>query len=318
MHLLALPTTHADAENTRRKKIQDGGTTTASRLLAQGLCPAAGGVGLRPAGTHLPGGGGPAAAEQLPLRAHRHPARPDRQSAAAASIQWQDTSAPPASGGQRQGLLHQSRRVRHGHDADGRLGWHHIILLCLSRISSASTELLDALNACGDYALFCSSLSRAVPSRTGGLTTEGLLRPCGTDVSRLPAATPRPCCKSCPATRERGDQLVGFNTHRDRGGMMGHHGGSGFQLWPEPRSGHQARALAGRLTGLRNTSEFLVYNQDLMRLWVGKNRLKTDRKLIRFFSYNLQHCRNVYRCAILGAIQPCCQSYIAQTKGETL
>ena len=35
MHLLALPTTHADAENTRRKNIQDGGTTTASRLLAQ-------------------------------------------------------------------------------------------------------------------------------------------------------------------------------------------------------------------------------------------------------------------------------------------
>ena len=26
MHLLALPTTHADAENTRRKNIQDGGT----------------------------------------------------------------------------------------------------------------------------------------------------------------------------------------------------------------------------------------------------------------------------------------------------
>lgn len=24
------------------------------------------------------------------------------------------------------------------------------------------------------------------------------------------------------------------------------------------------------LTGLRNNSEFLVYNQDLMRLWVGK------------------------------------------------
>lgn len=35
MHLLTLPTTHADAENTRRKNIQDGGTTTASRLLAQ-------------------------------------------------------------------------------------------------------------------------------------------------------------------------------------------------------------------------------------------------------------------------------------------
>ena len=32
MHLLTLPTTHADAENTRRKNIQDGGTTTASRL----------------------------------------------------------------------------------------------------------------------------------------------------------------------------------------------------------------------------------------------------------------------------------------------
>ena len=35
MHLLTLPTAHADAENTRRKNIQDGGTTTASRLLAQ-------------------------------------------------------------------------------------------------------------------------------------------------------------------------------------------------------------------------------------------------------------------------------------------
>ena len=31
MHLLTLPTAHADAENTRRKNIQDGGTTTASR-----------------------------------------------------------------------------------------------------------------------------------------------------------------------------------------------------------------------------------------------------------------------------------------------
>jgi len=76
---------------------------------------------------------------------------------AAASGPVAGSRAPgPASGGQRQDY-DQSRRVRHGHDADGRLGCTHTILLCLGQGLSASTELLDALNACGDYVLLIAA-----------------------------------------------------------------------------------------------------------------------------------------------------------------
>lgn len=137
MHLLALPTTHADAENTRRKNIQDGGTTTASRLLAQ--------------------------ARILPQEAL--------------------VCGPPG------------------------------------RIFSAVETLLQVL----------------------------------------------PSYES-----ERVTNSIGFNTHHDRGGMMGRHGGSGFSFGQNREVVTKPVLSQDDLTGLRNNSEFLVYNQDLMRLWVGK------------------------------------------------
>lgn len=63
---------------------------------------------------------------------------------------------------------------------------------------------------------------------------------------------------------------IGFNTHHDRGGMMGRHGGSGFSFGQNREVVTKPVLSQDDLTGLRNNSEFLVYNQDLMRLWVGK------------------------------------------------
>lgn len=150
-------------------------------------------------------------------------------------------------------------------------GGTHTILLCLGQGLSASTELLDALNACGDYVLLCSSLSRAVPSRTGGLTTEGLLRSMRYLVVSSAGGDAQTLLQVLPSYEsERVTNSVGFNTHHDRGGMMGHHGGSGFSFGQNREVVTKPVLSQDDLTGLRNNSEFLVYNQDLMRLWVGK------------------------------------------------
>ena len=229
MHLLALPTTHADAENTRRKNIQDGGTTTASRLLAQ--------------------------ARVLPQEALvcGSPGRifPVVEGSGRITIN-------PGEFGM--GMMQM---------ADW--GGTHTILLCLGQGLSASTELLDALNACGDYVLLCSSLSRAVPGRTGGLTTEGLLRSMRYLVVSSAGGDAQTLLQVLPSYEsERVTNSVGFNTHCDRGGMMGHHGGSGFSFGQNREVVTKPVLSQDDLTGLRNNSEFLVYNQDLMRLWVGK------------------------------------------------
>lgn len=150
-------------------------------------------------------------------------------------------------------------------------GGTHTILLCLGQGLSASTELLDALNACGDYVLLCSSLSRAVPGRTGGLTTEGLLRSMRYLVVSSAGGDAQTLLQVLPSYEsERVTNSVGFNTHCDRGGMMGHHGGSGFSFGQNREVVTKPVLSQDDLTGLRNNSEFLVYNQDLMRLWVGK------------------------------------------------
>lgn len=150
-------------------------------------------------------------------------------------------------------------------------GGTHTILLCLGQGLSASTELLDALNACGDYVLLCSSLSRAVPSRTGGLTTEGLLRSMRYLVVSSAGGDAQTLLQVLPSYEsERVTNSIGFNTHHDRGGMMGHHGGSGFSFGQNREVVTKPVLSQDDLTGLRNNSEFLVYNQDLMRLWVGK------------------------------------------------
>ena len=52
--------------------------------------------------------------------------------------------------------------------------------------------------------------------------------------------------------------------------MMGHHGGSCLSLGQNREVVTKPVLSQDDLTGLRNNSEFLVYNQDLMRLWVGK------------------------------------------------
>ena len=201
---LALPTTHADAENTRRKNIQDGGTTTASRLLAQARILPQEALVCGPPGRIFP------VVEAL----QRQSSRPFVLIGTARDltdspllrlpVQWQDTVLPDQ-------LPEGSGRItiNPGEFGMGMMqmadwGGTHTILLCLGQGLSASTELLDALNACGDYVLLCSSLSRAVPSRTGGLTTEGLLRSMRYLVVSSAGGDARPCCRSCPATRVSG------------------------------------------------------------------------------------------------------------------
>lgn len=186
-------------------------------------------------------------------------------------VQWQDTVLPDR-------LPEGSGRItiNPGEFGMGMMqmadwGGTHTILLCLGQGLSASTELLDALNACGDYVLLCSSLSRAVPSRTGGLTTEGLLRSMRYLVVSSAGGDAQTLLQVLPSYEsERVTNSIGFNTHHDRGGMMGHHGGSGFSFGQNREVVTKPVLSQDDLTGLRNNSEFLVYNQDLMRLWVGK------------------------------------------------
>ena len=119
--------------------------------------------------------------------------------------------------------------------------------------------------------LLCSSLSRAVPSRTGGLTTEGLLRSMRYLVVSSAGGDAQTLLQVLPSYEsERVTNSIGFNTHHDRGCMMGHHGGSGFSFGQNREVVTKPVLSQDDLTGLRNNSEFLVYNQDLMRLWVGK------------------------------------------------
>lgn len=168
MHLLALPTTHADAENTRRKNIQDGGTTTASRLLAQARILPQEALVCGPPGRIFP------VVESL----QRQSSRPFVLIGTARDLtdspllrlptQWQDTVLPDR-------LPEGSGRItiNPGEFGMGMMqmadwGGTHTILLCLGQGLSASTELLDALNACGDYVLLCSSLSRRFPAGQAG------------------------------------------------------------------------------------------------------------------------------------------------------
>lgn len=168
MHLLTLPTTHADAENTRRKNIQDGGTTTASRLLAQARILPQEALVFGPPGRIFP------VVESL----QRKSSRPFVLIGTARDLtdspllrlptQWQDTVLPDR-------LPEGSGRItiNPGEFGMGMMqmadwGGTHTILLCLGQGLSASTELLDALNACGDYVLLCSSLSRRFPAGQAG------------------------------------------------------------------------------------------------------------------------------------------------------
>ena len=241
MHLLTLPTTHADAENTRRKNIQDGGTTTASRLLAQARILPQEALVFGPPGRIFP------VVESL----QRKSSRPFVLIGTARDLtdspllrlptQWQDTVLPDR-------LPEGSGRItiNPGEFGMGMMqmadwGGTHTILLCLGQGLSASTELLGLLR----------SMRYLVVSSAGG------------DAQTLLQVLPS-------YESERVTNSIGFNTHHDRGGMMGHHGGSGFSFGQNREVVTKPVLSQDDLTGLRNNSEFLVYNQDLMRLWVGK------------------------------------------------
>ena len=259
MHLLALPTTHADAENTRRKNIQDGGTTTASRLLAQARILPQEALVCGPPGRIF------SAVEALQLQSSRPfvligTARDLTDSPLLRlPVQWQDTVLPDR-------LPEGSGRItiHPGEFGMGMMqmadwGGTHTILLCLGQGLSASTELLDALNACGDYVLLCSSLSRAVPSRTGGLTTEGLLRSMRYLIVSSAGGDAQTLLQVLPSYEsERVTNSIGFNTHHDRGGMMGRHGGSGFSFGQNREVVTKPVLSPADLPGLRTNSELRV------------------------------------------------------------
>lgn len=264
MHLLALPTTHADAENTRRKNIQDGGTTTASRLLAQARVLPQEALVCGSPGRIFPVVEALQRQSSCPFVLIGTARDLTDSPLLRLPVQWQDTVLPDR-------LPEGSGRItiNPGEFGMGMMqmadwGGTHTILLCLGQGLSASTELLDALNACGDYVLLCSSLSRAVPSRTGGLTTEGLLRSMRYLVVSSAGGDAQTLLQVLPSYEsERVTNSVGFNTHCDRGGI-------GFSFGQNREVVTKPVLSQDDLTGLRNNSEFLVYNQDLMRLWVGK------------------------------------------------
>lgn len=272
MHLLALPTTHADAENTQAAKT--------SRMAAPPPHPAC---------WHRP-----VSCRRRRWSAARRDASSrwwealQRQSSCPfvligtaldltdspllrLPVQWQDTVLPDR-------LPEGSGRItiNPGEFGMGMMqmadwGGTHTILLCLGQGLSASTELLDALNACGDYVLLCSSLEPGGtrPNRWANHGGPAALHAIsGRLVRRRRRPDPAQVLPSYES--ERVTNSVGFNTHCDRGGMMGHHGGSGFSFGQNREVVTKPVLSQDDLTGLRNNSEFLVYNQDLMRLWVGK------------------------------------------------
>ena len=152
----------------------------------------------------------------------------------------------------------------------------HLIFLCLGQGLSLTAALLDQLNAAGNYVLISSSpLSCAVSHAGTGnlLTEETLLRTMRCLViSSIGGGDSQTLLRVLPTFEsEQVTNNFDFSTHRENHwtGMMGHHGGTGFRIGQNRSLVTKPILSVDDLICLRSNSQTLVYNQDLLRVWVG-------------------------------------------------
>ena len=271
MHLLALPTTSADTENTYRKNIVDAGTVSAARMLsAAGILPRETLV-CGPPGRTFPVIEALQQQSRLPFVLIGTKRDLTASPLLRLPVQWESTTLPAE-------LPEGSGRITirpadFGMDMMQLADWggSHLILLCLGQGLSATAELMDHLNAAGHYVLIASTLSRAVSYSSGGLSVEALLRSMHYLIASTIGGEAETLLHVLPTYEsEKVTNSLDFNAHRDRGGMMGRHSGRGLSLGQNREVVTKPVLTQDDLARLRSGSEFLVYNQDLLRLWVGK------------------------------------------------
>lgn len=275
MRFLALPTTQADNVNASRKGIVDLGIVSPAELLSEAK--------ILPYGTLVCGS--PGRTYPVIEALTRQSRLPFVVIGAAADfsdtpfcrmdVQWSYSSMPshlPAGNGRI--TLDREELQLNYEQISGFTS--HLIFLCLGQGLSLTAALLDQLNATGNYVLISSGpLSCAVSHAGTGnlLTEETLLRAMrclvifsigGGDTQMLLRVLPTFEC-------EQVTNNFDFSTHRENHwtGMMGHHGGAGFRIGQNRSLVTKPVLSIDDLIRLRMNSQVLLYNQDLLRVWVG-------------------------------------------------
>ena len=269
MHLLAFPRTHADKENTRRRNIGDTGAASASSALDTAQ--------ITPQKTLVCGPIGRVFSVLDALQ--RQSTQPfvligtKRDFANSPLLrldtQWEETKLP-------QRLPEGNGRITLSAEdltmvIEPFAEWQdHLIILCLGHGLFINAALMNQLNAAGNYLLLTESLSDAL-YRSADFTVETLLSSMrhlvissiGSDAETLLKVLPDYEC-------EKVTNNFNFSTHRDRGGMMGCHGGSGLQFGQNREIVTKHLLSEDDLTRLSQESAMILYNARLRKVWVGK------------------------------------------------
>lgn len=269
MHLLAFPRTHADKENTRRRNIGDTGAASASSALDTAQ--------ITPQKTLVCGPIGRVFSVLDALQ--RQSTQPfvligtKRDFANSPLLrldtQWEETKLPQRlpEGNGRITLSAEDLTMEIEPFAE----WQdHLIILCLGHGLFINAALMNQLNAAGNYLLITESLSDAL-YRSADFTVETLLSSMrhlvvssiGSDAETLLKVLPDYEC-------EKVANSFNFSTHRDRGGMMGCHGGSGLQFGQNREIVTKHLLSEDDLTRLSQESAMILYNARLRKVWVGK------------------------------------------------
>ena len=269
MHLLAFPRTHADKENTRRRNIGDTGAASASSALDTAQ--------ITPQKTLVCGPIGRVFSVLDALQ--RQSTQPfvligtKRDFANSPLLrldtQWEETKLPQRlpEGNGRITLSAEDLTMEIEPFAE----WQdHLIILCLGHGLFINAALMNQLNAAGNYLLLTESLSDAL-YRSADFTVETLLSSMrhlvissiGSDAETLLKVLPDYEC-------EKVTNNFNFSTHRDRGGMMGCHGGSGLQFGQNREIVTKHLLSEDDLTRLSQESAMILYNARLRKVWVGK------------------------------------------------
>ena len=270
MHLLAFPTTSADRENTRRRDIGDVGSVSAFSALNTAQ--------IAPQNTLLCG---PIERMFSVLDAlQRQSTQPfvligtkrdfTDSPLLRLDTQWEDTSLPerlPDGNGRitlrADDLTETMERLPELQD--------RLLILCLGHGLAVNAALMNQLNAAGNYLLVTNSLSGAL-FRSADFTEETLLSSMQhLVVSSIGGGSAETLLKVLPDYEcEKVTNNFNFSTHRDRGGMMGCHGGSGLQFGQNREIVTKHLLSEDDLTRLSQESAMILYNARLRKVWVGK------------------------------------------------
>lgn len=275
MHLLALPTTFADRKNTQRKNISDMGNGTPAHVLSEAyIQPKAAILVCGPASRTFP------VIEAL-IQQSCKPfvlVGTDRDFQETPLLrlhtEWQQTRVPqhlPAGSGRIclatvESVLEMT---------DGRLaGWHsHLIVLCLGNGITLSPAVIDQLNCAGDYILLTTSLSRAVTLNEHGFDEEFLLRSMTYILTCSSGGDAKTLLKIFPEYEcEKFSNTLDFSAHKDRGRSRNgtSHRGAGLHVGQSRTIETRPVLTQDDLIRLRTDGAWIIYNTELMRIWVAK------------------------------------------------